>query len=160
MRRLRRPSWSRDLKTQTVGRLLRKLTAIDDVSLSEQWWGSCVDTLLPNHGLALQMDARLCMHISEPNCNYFTFIRIKWCSPCNFKPQGHQLFTLFGLWWPFPIPLTHRHDYLLTRINLNSFNLPQIDFPPEFTLLLAIQGNKKGDRFDTGANIHRCHPYL
>lgn len=48
-----------------------------------------------------------------------------------------------------------------TRVNShNILNLLQIDFPPEFTLLLKIQGIKKGNRFHTKANIYRYTPYL
>lgn len=48
-----------------------------------------------------------------------------------------------------------------TRVNsCNILNLLQIDFPPEFTLLLKIQGIRKGDRFHTKANIYRYIPYL
>lgn len=48
-----------------------------------------------------------------------------------------------------------------TRVNSrNILNLLQIDFPPEFTLLLKIQGIRKGDRFHTKANIYRYTPYL
>lgn len=47
-----------------------------------------------------------------------------------------------------------------TRVNSrNILNLLQIDFPPEFTLLLKIQGIRKGDRFHTN-NIYRYTPYL
>lgn len=59
---LPRLRWSRDLKTQTVGRLLTQLTAIDDLSLSEQWWGSRVDTLLC--GLVLQIESTCLKHES------------------------------------------------------------------------------------------------
>lgn len=48
-----------------------------------------------------------------------------------------------------------------TRANShNILNLLQIDFPPEFTLLLKIQGIRKGDRFHTKANVYRYAPYL
>lgn len=105
------------------------------------------------------MDIKLHMHISEPNCNYLPFIRIK-CSLCNFKLQGYQLFfsgysdllqSLYML----------RHDYLPTRIkHWNIFNLLQIDFPTEYKLFFRTWGNKKRGSFDTIVNMHRCRHYL